>query len=78
MPETYGFLFFLMGLTVILLLYLLSRVSNLTRMVNKLGKMLKEAETNKALISQGDTKPVPNAVIAAISAAVNQYRLDNN
>ena len=78
MTEMYGFMFFLMGLAVILLLYLVSRVSALTRTVNKLGKMLKEAEANRVVYAPQDTKSVPTAVIAAISAAVEQYRLDNN
>ena len=77
-----GFLFLLLGLIVILLFYLISRVSSLTRAVISLKKSLKDAETN--IIAQntisapikGAAAAVPNAVIAAISAAVNQYRTE--
>ena len=84
MAEMPGFVYFLLGFIILLLFILISRVSALSKMINTLRDMLKEAEADRALYIQGTSplgsgsKAVPNAVIAAITAAVNQYRMDNN
>ena len=77
-----GFLFFLVGFIIILLFILIGRVSSLTRTVSSLKKTIRDAEAN--IIARGPAQPsvqagstvVSNAVIAAITAAVNQYRTD--
>jgi len=88
MTETSGFLFMLLGLMVFLLFVLLRRVSVLSGMIRDLSKKLdntvKELENSNARFLSGNltqgaaSKTVPNPVIAAISAAVNKYRMENN
>ena len=82
MSGQIGFLFFLVGFIILLLFILIGRVSSLTRTVSGLKKTIKDTEANiithLAPPSSGaGQKPVPNAVIAAISAALDQYRMEN-
>ena len=83
MSGQMGFMYFLVGFIILLLFILIGRVSALTRTVNGLKKSIKNAEANilsrnsvQGSAQAGNTT-VPNAVIAAISAAVNMYRSEN-
>ena len=79
MAEMTGFMFFLLGLIIILLFFLISRVSALTKSVKSLSLMLKEVKANQLSASlETGSGAVSNAVIAAITAAVNQYRMENS
>ena len=78
MSGQMGFLYFLVCFIILLLFILIGRVSTLTRTVRGLKKIIRDAEAN--IIAHSPAQPsvqagaVSNAVIAAISAAVNQYR----
>ena len=76
-----GFLFFLIGFVILLLFILIKRVSTLANKIDAVHKAINALEAKfapeKMASSLGAGSVVPNAVIAAISAAINQYRLDN-
>ena len=81
MNEVTGFIFIFLGFIIVLLFHLIGRVSTLTRSINNLKKSIRETSgtLNAQEATSFDTshQAVPNAVIAAISAAVNQYRIEN-
>ena len=74
------------GIVIILLIHLIKRVSSLSKMMESVSKMISAIEVNRIVqVPVNETTSlevgsvvVPNAVIAAISAAVNQYRKENN
>ena len=82
-----------LGLIIILLFILIKRVSALKKIIEEISIKLNSLEPvavpegparaapapamKPAPVAAGSAE-VPNAVIAAISAAVNQYRVENN
>ena len=67
---------------IIVLIYLIRRVSALTRRVDALARRIRAAETNMAAnipkaAPVAGPATVPNAVIAAICAAIDQYQMEN-
>jgi len=79
------------GIIIIFLIYLIRRVNAIARLVEDYGKNVQtsteaKAEAPKPVYAPVREAPalaavpgkVPNAVIVAIGAAVNQYRIDNN
>ena len=73
------------GVVIVLLIYLIKRVSALAKIIDDFHNLIKATETNKVVYVpvketasvEAVSAAVPNAVVAAISAALNQYRIDN-
>ena len=76
------------GIIILLLIYLISRVSSLAKKIDTFKETVDAAGTDKfpnaAAIGiigtpslEAGSAVIPDAVVAAISAAVNQYRTEN-
>ena len=81
-------LLFGIGIIILLLIHLIYRVSALDKKIDALNKTANAAEAdifaNAAAIGtigtpslEAGSKAIPDTVVAAISAAVNQYRTEN-
>ena len=68
---------FIIGILIVLVIYLLKRVSVLSKKLAALEAHKAEYVPMNAPQSLGGPVAVPNAVIAAICAAVDQYQLEN-
>ena len=74
------------GIIIVLLIHLIMRVSALGKMIGDSAKMIDDAEASKpanipvkdSLSLEVDSAIVPNTVVAAIGAALNQYRIENS
>jgi Na+-transporting methylmalonyl-CoA/oxaloacetate decarboxylase gamma subunit len=81
--QTGIFILLGLGIVIILLFRLITLISTLSKSVDAIEKAVSAAGVNNKYVpinespSLEEDSAVPSAVIAAISAAVNQYRIVN-
>ena len=73
-----NFPWLVVGILIVLLIYFARRVSALKKRIDALKEKLNSAGTKSVPRFLGaGSNAVPNAVIAAICAAIDQYRIEN-